>query len=255
MMMILKRSPITLAPHAAASSTPLLVLDVDGVLVEAERSFMEAVARALAELAPGITWSDEHFRMFKRIGGFNNDFRLAAGALALHEGRQMERLWSAEDRGLPEWEHRIQELEPICQTAVQAQYADTRRFEQPLITLAELTRTGMELAIYTGRPADELAMAFEVLGFELPSVCDSAPHLRKPRPDGLFILADQFGAKEVYFAGDTRDDAQALRSAREQRPDIAWTFAAIGAERERIAQPEDLQASTLRDLLSTLRVP
>jgi len=231
---------------------PLLVLDIDGVMVEAERSFMEAVARALAELAPGITWSDEHFRMFKRVGGFNNDFRLAAGGLALHESHQMARLESAEGIGFPELEARIQELEPICQKAVQAHYAATRHMEHALITLAELEATGMELAIYTGRPEDELAMAFDVLGFELPSVCDSAPQLRKPRPDGLFILAERFGSKEIVFAGDTRDDAAALRSARKARPDLAWTFAAIGPERERIAQPEDLQASTLRDLLSML---
>lgn len=231
---------------------PLLVLDVDGVMVEADRSFMEAVARALAELAPDLAWSDEHFRRFKRVGGFNNDFRLTAGGLALHERGQIERLWSAEGVGFPDLEPRIQELEPRCQRVVQAHYAETRKLETPLITRPELEAAGMELAICTGRPPEELAMAFEVLGFELPAVCDSAPELRKPRPDGLLLLADRFKARRVVFAGDTRDDAAALRSARAQRPDIAWTFAAIGPERERIAAPGDLRADTLRDLLPAL---
>ncbi len=231
---------------------PLLVLDVDGVMVEAERSFMEAVARALAELAPGASWSDEHFRMFKRVGGFNNDFRLTAGAVALHEGGQMARLWMANEVGFPDLETRIQDLEPICQRVVQAHYTDTRHLESPLITRSELEAVGMDMAIYTGRPPEELVMAFEVLGFELPSVCDSEPTLRKPRPDGLFILAERFGSKTIIFAGDTRDDAAALRSARESRPDLAWTFAAIGPERGRIAAPGDLQAATLRELLPRL---
>jgi len=232
--------------------TRLLVLDIDGVMVEADRSFMEAVARALAELAPGITWTDDHFRMFKRVGGFNNDFRLTAGGLALHQAGQMDRLWSAEGVGFPDLEARMHELEPLCQEVVQAHYADTRHLETPLISLTELEATGLDLAIYTGRPPEELVMAFEVLGFELPAVCDSEPALRKPRPDGLLLLADRFGASAVVFAGDTRDDATALRAARAQRPEIAWTFAAIGPERERIAVEGDLQAERLRELLGML---
>ena len=117
----------------------------------------------------------------------------------------------------------------------------------------ELEATGMDLAICTGRPPEELALAFEVLGFELPAVCDSEPRFRKPRPDGLLALAARFGARRVLFAGDTRDDAAALRAAREQRPELAWTFAAIGPDRARIAQAGDLRASTLRELLAGLR--
>jgi phosphoglycolate phosphatase-like HAD superfamily hydrolase len=232
---------------------PLLVLDIDGVMIEADRSFMEAVARAMGEMAPGLVWADDHFRMFKRVGGFNNDFRLAAGGLALHECGQMERLWAAEGVGFPDLEARIHELEPTCQRVVQKHYAITRHLETPLISLQELEATGLDLAIYTGRPPEEVALAIEVLGFELPTICDSAPHLRKPRPDGLFLLADQFQARSVVFAGDTRDDATALRAAREQRPDIAWIFAAIGPERAGFARPGDLQAPSLRALLPQLK--
>lgn len=233
----------------ACSSKPLLVLDVDGVMLDAERSFMEAVARALRELAPGLDWTDEHFRRFKRVGGFNNDFRLTAGALALHETGGMDRLEGAAGVGFPDLEGRIRELEPSCQRVVQRHYAETRRLEVPLITLPALEATGLELAICTGRPPAELSQAFETLGFELPAVCDSEPRFRKPSPDGLLVLAERFKAQEIIFAGDTRDDAAALRAARGLRPEIKWTFAAIGPERERIALPGDLQAETLRELL------
>ena len=234
----------------------LLVLDIDGVMIDADRSFAEAVARALARLRPGLPWSDDTFRAFKRVGGFNNDFRLAAGALALAEAFGEEdlipRLVAAEGRGFPELETRMAELEPGAQRAVQVEYAETVRLERPLVTLPELEATGRDLAILTGRPPEELDLAWQVLGFRLPAVCDSAPHLRKPEPAGLLQLAEAFRAEEVLFAGDTRDDAGALRAAQAIRPDLAWTFAALGPDRDRFAGPGDLTFPTLRDLLKEL---
>ena len=234
----------------------LLVLDIDGVMIDADRSFAEAVARALAKLRPGLPWSDGTFRAFKRVGGFNNDFRLTAGAMALCERHGevdlMAILESAEGQGFPELESRMAELEREAQRAVQAEYAETVALEKALVTFTELEATGRDLAILTGRPPEELDLAWAVLGFRLTAVCDSAPHLRKPEPAGLLQLAEAFRAEEVLFAGDTRDDAKALRAAREIRPDLAWTFAALGPDRDRFAEPGDLTFPTLRDLLKEL---
>jgi histidinol-phosphate aminotransferase len=231
----------------------LLALDIDGVLIDADRSFMEAVARALAELRPALPWSDGAFRAFKRLGGFNNDFRLTAGALALAEAHGDVDLQPLVEGTLePSLEARIRALEPSAQTVVQRHYADTIRLERPLATLAELQATGWELAVLTGRPPEELGLAWRVLGFQLPAVCDAAPHLRKPEPAGLLQLADAFRAEEVLFAGDTVDDARCLRSAAALRPDLAWRFAALGPDRGRFAAPGDIQSATLRDLLPML---
>ena len=110
---------------------------------------------------------------------------------------------------------------------------------------------GVDLAVYTGRPPEEWAMAVEVLGFELPAVSDSAPHLRKPRPDGLLQLADAFRAQDVLFVGDTRDDAACLAAARTLRPDIAWTFAGVGPDRERLGG--ELTGASLRSILPDIK--
>jgi phosphoglycolate phosphatase-like HAD superfamily hydrolase len=240
-----------------APTRRLLVLDIDGVMIDAEISFAEAVSRAVRELVPGQDWSLEHFRAFKHVGGFNNDFRLAAGGVALGERGEMERLWKAVDIGFPDLEARIQELEPTCKEVVQRHYAITKELEKPLVTKAELDAlcldSGWDVAIYTGRPPEELLLAEDVLGFSLPAICDFAPHLRKPLPTGLLQLADAFRSQEVVFAGDTRDDAAALRAAREQRPEVSWTFAAIGPERERFAQDGDFSVDALRDLLAILQ--
>ena len=234
----------------------LLVLDIDGVLIDADRSFMEAVARALAELRPTLPWSDDTFRAFKRLGGFNNDFRLSAGALALAEIHGdvdlLPLIEQANGRGFPELESRFLALEPGAQAVVQKHYADTIRLERPLVTLAELHATGWDLAILTGRPPEELELAWRVLGFKLPAVCDAASHLRKPEPAGLLQLADAFRAADILFAGDTIDDARCLRAAAALRPELSWRFAGIGPDRARFSTADDLQFDTLRQCLSSL---
>lgn len=228
----------------------LLVLDIDGVLIDADRSFMEAVARAVAELLPGVPWSDAHFTAFKRAGGFNNDFRLTAGAWALAERGELDRVLSG--CGFEDLAARIEELEPRAKEVVQRHYVDTLQFERPLISLDELRAFPGDLAILTGRPPEELELAWQVLGWQLPAIADSAPHLRKPSPAGLLQLADAFRAEEVTFAGDTLDDAACLRAARTVRADLRWRFAAVGPDRSRFFAPGDLQGATLRDLLPSL---
>ena len=229
----------------------LLVLDVDGVLLEVGRSFMEAVARALAELRPGIAWSDGDFQAFKRLGGFNNDFRLTAGALVASDVGLMEAIRAGDGRGLAALEARMAELEPSCKAVVQRHYEATRFQEKPTVNREDLALPGWSVAVYTGRPPEEWDLAREVLGFDLPAIADGAPHLRKPQPGGLLQWADAFQADLIVFAGDTGDDARALAEAKILRPELDWRFAAIGPDRARLggafAEP------TLRDLISLLK--
>jgi histidinol-phosphate aminotransferase len=246
----------TLPPPRSRKRRRLLVLDIDGVLIDADRSFMEAVRRALAELRPALPWSDEAFRAFKHLGGFNNDFRLTAGAVALadaHGPVDLSAVLEAitVDR-LNNHSLQIQRLESIVQPVVQRHYADTLALERPLISLPELEATGWDLAVLTGRPPEELVLAWRVLGFSLPAVCDAGPHLRKPEPGGLLQLADAFRAEEILFAGDTVDDGACLRAAAALRPELTWRFAALGPDRARFAAPVDVQSATLRDLLPML---
>lgn len=250
------RTPPRRTPQGAVS--PLLVLDIDGVMIDAEASFSEAVARALAQLCPELPWSLEHFRAFKRIGGFNNDYHLTAAALVLVEQDGIRdllpELQAAEGQGgFPGLASRIRVREAEVEPLVHRHYVEaTVGLERPLITLAELEGLGWNLAILTGRPPKELVHAWEVLAFRLPAICDSAPELRKPRPDGLLIWAEAFQAHQILFAGDSRDDATCLREARRLRPDLDWQFAAIGPDRERIAAEGDLRAPSLRELLNEL---
>jgi len=225
----------------------LLVLDVDGVLIDPLGSFERCAAMALKEIVPDLPWSDDLYWEFKRIPGYNNDFRLTAAAVALYEAGEIYLVPEKLNSEFSYLEKRIDELEPYCKERVQFYYQDLQHLERPTITLLELERlVDWDVAILTGRPPEELALAFEVLGFELPAVCDSCPEFRKPEPGGLIHLADTYKAKHIFFVGDTRDDATCLRRAREARPDLELTFVAVNKLRHEIIQPGDLAYATLR---------
>jgi HAD superfamily hydrolase (TIGR01549 family) len=230
----------------------LLVLDVDGVMIDPCSSFEKCAALALKEMAPGLAWSDSLYWQLKRIQGFNNDFRLTAAALVLFEAGEIDRVQEAQNIGFPHLEKLIDELEPRCKERLQFYYQDYIHLEQPLITLPELKNiAGWDVAILTGRPPEELELAFKVLGFEIPAVCDSCPDFRKPAPGGLLHLADKFKAKKIFFVGDTKDDATCLRRARALRPDLDFTFVAVNKLRHEITQHGDLVHVTLREFISS----
>lgn len=70
---------------------PLLLFDIDGVLVDVRPSYHETIARTvviylrevLGLSAPDDLLSREHAAAFKRMGGFNNDWKLVAAALRI----------------------------------------------------------------------------------------------------------------------------------------------------------------------------
>jgi len=235
-------------PALAGNGGRLLVLDVDGVLIDPGRAFLDAVAGALGQLAPGMAWSDQDYLRLKRSGGFNNDFRLTAAALVQAEQGGPVTDWSP-------LEARVRAWEPRCEVAVRQHYRRTARLARAMVAPEQLSAVRGDLAICTGRPPGELASGFELLGFELPAVSDRAPHLRKPRPEGLIQLADAFRAERIVFVGDSLDDAAALRGARGLRPELDWCFAAVGPQRASFARAGDLQAEGLAELLENGDLP
>lgn len=230
----------------------LLVLDVDGVMIDAEKSFREAVALALAELRPALPWDDALFRKMKRLGGMNNDFRLAAGLLAIFDTGALDVL--RDDRLVwdPNLEAGLAKSFGIASERVAHHYETTKASEAPLVTKDEITRLGVPFAILTGRAPHELRDAFVTLGLTCEAVCDSAPHLAKPSPAGLLQLADSFRATDVVFVGDTVDDRATVVRARPLRRETRFIFAGVGPDRASFVRDDtsDLEAPTLRELFT-----
>ncbi len=206
----------SLATPGPRAPRRLLALDMDGVMVDGDPGFMNAVAKALAELVPGLPWMDAHYLAFKHVAGFNNDYRVCAAALALAKRGELDRLWTTQGTGFPDLEERVQALEPGCADVVASRTVRAGAGQPPgQPGGAGSPGLGPGGAHRAQRRGD--GHRVRGAGFHLPAVAARAPHLRKPLPGGLLQLADR-SSEAVVFVGDTRDDAQALRLAREARP-------------------------------------
>jgi HAD superfamily hydrolase (TIGR01548 family) len=106
-----------------------------------------------------------------------------------------------------------------------AGYVDDERVLVSSATLAAVEER-FEVAVFTGRPSAEAAIALDRVGLDLPEervVTMDSHHPGKPDPAGLVALADRTDAAVVAYVGDTVDDVRAARRAgeRDDRPYLA----------------------------------
>ncbi|MBI4565561.1 MAG: HAD-IA family hydrolase [Planctomycetes bacterium] len=237
-----------------------IVFDVDGVLLDTRRSFTEGVLRAATPHGLGDGWTPAHVEALRLCGGFNNDWD-AATALALLGPPTGPAGWNEAcrafraDGGGPRAVMRRTGEESWTRTRAavvprfQRLYAGPRapevygvdateprglyESEVALITREELHSLAVPFGILTGRTPGEALLALELLRLDLPPdriVCDSEERYRKPRPDGLLVLASCLGARRLLYFGDSIDDLQCARNA-------GAAFAGIApAESERAAR-------------------
>jgi HAD superfamily hydrolase (TIGR01548 family) len=274
-------------------SVDMLVLDMDGVLVDTTASFNAAViqcARACTRgSAPEEEGDEERLEKLRLCGGFNNDWD-AAAAMALlapvaGRGEEWDRLCRrlAARGGGPDsvraecgegrWREVFMRVVPLFQRlyagdrAAEVYGADGGvgpglwRLERPLITPEEMEASGLPFGVFTGRTPGEAALGLELLALALPPerlLCDTGPRYRKPRPDGLLELVRVLGGTSVLYVGDSLDDLGAWGAA--ARQGLAGRFAGIappGSERE--ARMDEGGAtfvrSSLREILDELPRP
>jgi HAD superfamily phosphatase len=183
-------------------SKPILVFDMDGVLVDVTESYRETIAQTVEHFT-GSRISHEAIQQYKNEGGWNDDWQLS---------------------------HHI-----VTQAGVDAPFETVKSHFQHLFrgngsdalmlrekwvaspgTLETLSE-GFRFAIFTGRPKEEAQLTLDRFAHKLvfdPIVGMFDVENRKPAPDGLLrILKDSSGCK-VYYVGDTVDDARAARAAK-----------------------------------------
>lgn len=211
-------------PHLPAL-VPLVVFDLDGVLVDVSASYRVAIRETVAALGGGEV-TPEAVQALKNAGGYNNDWDLSQEllrrrgiAVALPrviEVFNQKYLGPGGDGegGLIQQESWL--LEPELLAALRQRY---------------------RLAIFTGRPRADadyvlrrfaVADAFDhVIGLEDVSV-------QKPDPEGLFELQRRHApAPLAAYIGDSIDDARAAAAA--EAPFIAIVDAEPPEREERIA--------------------
>lgn len=220
-------------------SPDALIFDVDGVLINVEKSFPEVIRRSVLEGwkkfcggtvdAPGYT--KEHERILKRHGAFNDDFDIVWVLLAIARTGDSVRLSEAfpsperlarEVRTLsgpvPSWvlarygsEFSRHEIRQMC---ADHYMNELHKLETPMLR-CHWSKLPLPVAIYTGRSGAEWLLAKRLLGWEdFPDelVIHSDSGVLKPSPHGLTLLCERLGAARPVFFGDTASDLMAGRA-------------------------------------------
>jgi HAD superfamily phosphatase len=179
---------------------PVLVFDMDGVLVDVTESYREAIRQTVRHFT-GQDIGNERIQELKNAGGWTNDWAVAHKFIhdfvavsyeAVVAHFQSIFLGSGDD-GLmrrEKWVARPGLLEDLSQ-----------RFR---------------LAVFTGRPRAEARLTLDRFASQLtfdPLVGDEDVEHGKPAPDGLRKIAAATGASRIWYVGDTVDDARSARAA------------------------------------------
>ena len=203
----------------------VIVFDMDGVLVEVSESYREAIRETVQHFT-GKLISHDLIQDFKNAGGWNNDW-LLSNRLIKDLGKQVayadvvsyfNRVFLGENgNGLIR-----------------------REKWMPKDGLLERLSSRATLAIFTGRARYEADATLQRHARDIcfdPLVTDESVANPKPAGDGLELIKQQFPDKQIWYLGDTVDDAGSARSA-------GVPF--IGVSMKSNARHEEI-ARTLRD--------
>ena len=181
---------------------PLIILDMDGVLVDVRPSYHRTIVETVRHFT-GRSVRKEEIGRFKARPGFNDDWKLT-------------HTWIRELGGRANLREVIAHFQQLYLGSNFEGYIQRERWLADRRRLRRLARLA-DLAIFTGRQRQEAMYTLERFGVaerfsRLVALEDvSRP---KPHPEGLLRLVDGRTRARVLYAGDTADDALAAKRAR-----------------------------------------
>lgn len=241
---------------ATAFALDVVVLDVDGVLIDVRESFREAVRETVVvvQRSMGVAqpWCPTHedILVFKRAGGFNDDIDLgialaaigaagcAADAVAIAQRVELAGGGLSALRAVAPELPRIagREVLRIFDDLYWGGLIDRERVLAPHDFVQRLRDTGARaVALVTGRTPRELDAALERLGWDRAELCHvlTGDVVRKPNPACLDVIAQHCNPRSMVYVGDVRDDWELVRRWREERPDaVAARGILVGGDDE-----------------------
>ncbi|HVR87992.1 MAG TPA: HAD family hydrolase [Candidatus Limnocylindria bacterium] len=235
-----------------------VIFDVDGVLVDTDASYTEAVIRTVAWLVPGAVVDRDLVRLWRRTGDWNNDWDLCYGLYAWLSGSPRPSAEGAARRTLAELVDRARGTLALDYAAVQGVFEEHYNG-----TAVAVARYGVPARVGNDRPLardevvllrPELLEQLRTMGIVKLGVVTGRVRLdwervasRIPLPPGVAIATDEDGRKPdptglrrvvqalrptgFVLVGDTLNDLRMVRA-----------YAEAGAERGAaiiICQAED----------------
>lgn len=179
----------------------VLVFDMDGVLVEVTRSYREAIRETVLHFTGDLV-SHDTIQDFKNQGGWNNDWLLSQH-LIKDRGKDVD----------------YAEVVDYFNRVFLGENGDGLiRYEQwmPADGLLDRLSKSAALAIFTGRAKYEADVTLDRYARDInfhPLITDECVKNPKPAPDGLEMIQSEFPEKEIWYLGDTVDDARSAQAA------------------------------------------
>jgi HAD superfamily hydrolase (TIGR01548 family) len=179
----------------------VLVFDMDGVLVEVGESYREAIRETVRHFT-GELVSHDLIQDFKNQGGWNNDWLLSHRFIL--------------DRGVKvDYVDVVDYFNRIFLGENGDGLIQRERWMPSTDLFARLSQRAI-LAIFTGRAKYEadatLRRHADSVLFD-PIITDELVANPKPAPDGLELIKQRYPEKQLWYLGDTVDDARSSRSA------------------------------------------
>jgi HAD superfamily phosphatase len=179
----------------------LIVFDMDGVLVDVTESYRETIVRTVAHFA-GVSVTRPQIQDYKNEGGFNDDWKLSHHIITLH-GVAVE----------------FQTVVDYFQGLFHGSGTDGLILRERWIArdgLFDRLAARFDLALFTGRMRWEAEVTLRRFAPSLrfdPIVGMQEVAAHKPAPEGLLKIAAGAGDRQIWYIGDTVDDARCARAA------------------------------------------
>lgn len=183
----------------------MIVFDMDGVLVEVGESYRETICQTVRHFT-GTPVTRELVQQYKNRGGFNNDWLLSQ-AMTRDLGVEVD-YW--------EVARKFNELfyGTITDGIPDGLMSRERWIAKP--GLLEELGTAHSLSIFTGRPRDEAEITLRrfARNYRFDPLIGAEDVINgKPDPEGLLKIQAQHPDKEIWYVGDTVDDARPAKAA------------------------------------------
>ncbi len=179
----------------------LIVFDMDGVLVDVTESYRETIVRTVEHFA-GVTVTRAQIQDYKNQGDFNDDWKLSHHILAQH-GVSVA----------------FQNVVDYFQGLFHGNGTDGLILRERWMArdgLFDRLAARFDLAVFTGRMRWEAEVTLRRFAPSLrfdPIVGMDSVTAQKPAPEGLLKIAAAAGGRQIWYIGDTVDDARCARAA------------------------------------------